>query len=98
MDPAWSPVITTYHAYHESANPAEPFYMPEFQGETFITNLATCTYITYSTPGIGGMFDVWGGLGYNSCRLLTGPDFEDVFYKHNWASNVKLISYYMFYG
>ncbi|KAI1789917.1 glycoside hydrolase superfamily, partial [Ganoderma leucocontextum] len=46
----------------------------------------------------GGAFDPWGGPGYDSCELLTGPDFQDVFYKHNWAANVKLVSYYMFYG
>ena len=46
----------------------------------------------------GGSFDPWGGPGYDSCELLTGPDFQDVFYKHNWAANVKMISYYMFYG
>ena len=32
------------------------------------------------------------------CEVLTGPDFQDVFYKENWASNVKMISYYMLYG
>ncbi|PIL34790.1 hypothetical protein GSI_02577 [Ganoderma sinense ZZ0214-1] len=73
----WSPVATSYHSYHLSANPAQPFYMPEFQG---------------------GLFDFWGGPGYDACALLTEPAFQDVFYKHNWASNVKLISYYMVYG
>ncbi len=46
----------------------------------------------------GGSFDPWGGPGYAACEVLTGPDFQDVFYKENWASNVKLISYYMLYG
>ncbi|CAL1698277.1 unnamed protein product [Somion occarium] len=46
----------------------------------------------------GGSFDPWGGPGYDACELLTGPDFQDVFYKQNWASNAKLISYYMLYG
>ncbi|PIL34795.1 hypothetical protein GSI_02582 [Ganoderma sinense ZZ0214-1] len=46
----------------------------------------------------GGSFDPWGGPGYDACAVLTGPDFQDVFYKHNWAANVKLVSYYMFYG
>ncbi len=31
---AWSAVTTNYHSYHLSANPADPLYMPEFQGET----------------------------------------------------------------
>ncbi|KAM5536288.1 hypothetical protein V8D89_010065 [Ganoderma adspersum] len=46
----------------------------------------------------GGAFDPWGGPGYDACAVLTGADFQDVFYKHNWAANVKLVSYYMFYG
>ncbi|GJF00021.1 glycoside hydrolase family 35 protein [Phanerochaete sordida] len=46
----------------------------------------------------GGSFDPWGGPGYDACEVLTGPDFQDVFYKQNWASNVKMISYYMLYG
>ncbi|KAI0790298.1 glycoside hydrolase superfamily [Irpex lacteus] len=46
----------------------------------------------------GGSFDSWGGAGYDGCEVLTGPDFQDVFYKWNWASNVKLVSYYMLYG
>ncbi|KAK7688664.1 hypothetical protein QCA50_008202 [Cerrena zonata] len=46
----------------------------------------------------GGSLDGWGGAGYDGCEVLTGPDFEDVFYKQNWASNVKLISYYMLFG
>ena len=47
---------------------------------------------------LGGSFDPWGGPGYDACEVLTGPDFQDVFYKQNWASNVKLISFYMLYG
>ena len=29
---------------------------------------------------------------------MTNPQFQDVFYKNNWAANVKAINYYMFYG
>ena len=28
--------MTNYHTYHETTNPGEPYYMPEFQG-TFAT-------------------------------------------------------------
>ncbi len=48
--------------------------------------------------GTGGSHDYWGGPGYERCRARIGPDFEDVFYKNNWASNVKMHSVYMFYG
>ncbi|KZS93201.1 glycoside hydrolase family 35 protein [Sistotremastrum niveocremeum HHB9708] len=75
----WSPVTTNYHQYHESVNPSQPWYFPEFQG---------------------GAFDPWGpnSPGYDNCFQLTGPDFQQVFYHQLWASNAKLISYYMLYG
>jgi len=37
-------------------------------------------------------------VGYGPCRVLTGPDFQSVFNLQLWASNAKLINYYMFYG
>ncbi|KAJ7743740.1 glycoside hydrolase family 35 protein [Mycena maculata] len=48
----------------------------------------------------GGSFDAWGPTapGYAQCAILTGPDFQSVFNKQLWASNAKLISYYMLYG
>ncbi|KAJ7467866.1 glycoside hydrolase family 35 protein [Mycena galericulata] len=48
----------------------------------------------------GGSFDAWGpgAPGYPLCAVLTGPDFQSVFNKQLWASNAKLISYYMIYG
>ncbi|KAF9561800.1 glycoside hydrolase family 35 protein [Agrocybe pediades] len=48
----------------------------------------------------GGSFDAWGPTapGYAGCRVLTGPDFQSVFNLQLWASNAKLISYYMLYG
>ncbi|KAJ7688189.1 glycoside hydrolase family 35 protein [Mycena rosella] len=48
----------------------------------------------------GGSFDAWGNgaPGYGLCAQLTGPNFQSVFNKQLWASNAKLISYYMLYG
>ncbi|KAF8158030.1 glycoside hydrolase family 35 protein [Crassisporium funariophilum] len=48
----------------------------------------------------GGSFDAWGPTapGYAPCRVLTGPDFQSVFNLQLWASNAKLINYYMIYG
>ncbi|KAJ7483608.1 glycoside hydrolase family 35 protein [Mycena latifolia] len=48
----------------------------------------------------GGSFDAWGPTapGYAPCAQLTGPNFQSVFNKQLWASNAKLISYYMLYG
>ncbi|KAG2126958.1 beta-galactosidase, domain 2-domain-containing protein [Suillus clintonianus] len=36
--------------------------------------------------------------GHDQCRVLTGSNFENVFNLHLWASNAKLINYYMIYG
>ncbi|KAJ2913369.1 hypothetical protein MD484_g7048, partial [Candolleomyces efflorescens] len=75
----WSPVATDYHQHHQTTNPAQPFYIPEFQG---------------------GSFDAWGPTapGFDACKILTGPNFMSVFNLQLWASNAKLINYYMFYG
>ncbi|KIY66929.1 glycoside hydrolase family 35 protein [Cylindrobasidium torrendii FP15055 ss-10] len=47
-----------------------------------------------------GAFDAWGPTspGYGACNVLTGPDFMSVFNLQLWASNAKLINYYMVYG
>ncbi|TDL23133.1 glycoside hydrolase family 35 protein [Rickenella mellea] len=47
-----------------------------------------------------GAYDAWGPTapGYGSCGILTGPSFQDVFYKGLWAANAKMINYYMIYG
>jgi hypothetical protein len=46
----------------------------------------------------GGSFDPWGGSGFENCAILTNEDFEKVFYKNNFASGLKIVSYYMTYG
>jgi len=46
----------------------------------------------------GGSFDPWGGPGYDKCRQLTGPDFENVFYKNNIAVGATMQNFYMTYG
>jgi beta-galactosidase len=46
----------------------------------------------------GGSFDPWGGPGYDKCRQLTGPDFENVFYKENIIDGATLQNFYMTYG
>ncbi|ESK87049.1 glycoside hydrolase family 35 protein [Moniliophthora roreri MCA 2997] len=47
-----------------------------------------------------GSYDPWGPAapGYEQCRKLTDADFESVFNLQLWASNAKLINYYMVYG
>jgi beta-galactosidase GanA len=46
----------------------------------------------------GGSFDPWGGPGYAACYTLTGPDFENVFYKSLIGQGATMLSYYMTYG
>ncbi|KAJ7174209.1 glycoside hydrolase superfamily [Mycena crocata] len=47
-----------------------------------------------------GSFDAWGpgAPGYAPCAALTGPAFQSVFNLQLWASNAKMINYYMLYG
>jgi beta-galactosidase GanA len=46
----------------------------------------------------GGSFDGWGGAGYDNCYNLTGPAFENVYYKNNIAQGVTMQSNYMGVG
>ena len=46
----------------------------------------------------GGSFDPWGGAGYDSCRQLTGSQFEKVYYGNNVAAGSTMMNFYMTYG
>jgi Glycosyl hydrolases family 35/Beta-galactosidase, domain 2 len=46
----------------------------------------------------GGSFDPWGGAGTANLYTLTGPDFENVFYKSLIAEGVTMLNLYMTYG
>jgi beta-galactosidase GanA len=46
----------------------------------------------------GGSFDGWGGAGYDDCYDMTGPDFENVYYKDNIIQGSTMQSYYMGVG
>jgi beta-galactosidase GanA len=46
----------------------------------------------------GGSFDGWGGTGYDNCYTMTGPSFENVYYKNNIAQGVTMQSNYMGVG
>ncbi|KAJ3783301.1 glycoside hydrolase family 35 protein [Lentinula aff. detonsa] len=54
----------------------------------------------YSPEFQSGAFDGWGpdSTGYEDWRAVTDADFESVFYLHTWASNAKLVNYYMLFG
>ncbi|KAF8204850.1 glycoside hydrolase family 35 protein [Pholiota molesta] len=46
----------------------------------------------------GGAFDGWGGSGYSTCAVLTGPEFERVFYKNEFAMSTTYLNLYMTFG
>jgi beta-galactosidase GanA len=72
------------------ANPSgfgQPFGYPTQSGEPL-----------YLPEFQGGSFDGWGGSGYDNCYNLTGPDFENIFYKNNVAQGVTMQSNYMGVG
>ncbi len=46
----------------------------------------------------GGSYDSWGGSGYDNCYTLTGPDFENVFYKSNLSQGATIQSNYVAVG
>ncbi|HEY2430647.1 MAG TPA: beta-galactosidase domain 3-containing protein, partial [Acidimicrobiales bacterium] len=46
----------------------------------------------------GGSFDGWGGTGYDNCYTMTGPPFENVYYKNNIAQGATMQSNYMGVG
>jgi beta-galactosidase GanA len=64
-----------------------PYGYPSYPGEPI-----------YIPEFQGGSFDGWGGTGYNNCYNLTGPAFENVFYKNNVAQGVTMQSNYMGVG
>ncbi|KAK7060173.1 hypothetical protein VNI00_000937 [Paramarasmius palmivorus] len=46
----------------------------------------------------GGAIDGWGGAGFDNCAILTGPNFERVFYKNQFAMSTTIFNIYMTYG
>ncbi|KAF8665643.1 hypothetical protein AX16_000098 [Volvariella volvacea WC 439] len=46
----------------------------------------------------GGAYDGWGGSGYETCAQLTGPAFERVFYKNQFALCTTIFNLYMIFG
>ena len=45
----------------------------------------------------GGSYNPWGGPA-GGCGDNTGPDFANLYYRHNIAERVTAMSLYMFYG
>ncbi len=62
----------------------QPYGYPSYPGEPI-----------YLPEFQGGSFDGWGGSGYDNCYTMTGPSFENVYYKNNIARGVTMHSSYM---
>ena len=71
----------------DSSHFGQPFGYPAQPGEPL-----------YLPEFQGGSFDGWGGSGYDNCYTMTGPDFENVYYKNNIAQGATMQSYYMGVG
>jgi beta-galactosidase GanA len=65
----------------------QPYGYPQYPGEPI-----------YLPEYQGGSFDGWGGSGQDNCYTMTGPAFENVFYKNNIAQGATMQSYYMGVG
>jgi len=71
----------------DTSNFGQPYGYPSYPGEPI-----------YIPEFQGGSFDGWGGSGYADCAAMTGPDFENVYYKNNIAQGVTMQSNYMGVG
>jgi beta-galactosidase GanA len=71
----------------DTSNFGQPYGYPTYSGEP-----------VYLPEFQGGSFDGWGGVGYADCYTMTGPDFENVYYKNNIAQGVTMQSNYMGVG
>jgi len=71
----------------DTGNFGQPYGYPSYTGEPI-----------YIPEFQGGSFDGWGGSGYANCAAMTGPDFENVYYKNNIAQGVTMQSNYMGVG
>jgi beta-galactosidase GanA len=71
----------------DTTNFGQPYGYPSYQGMPI-----------YLPEFQGGSFDGWGGSGYADCYTMTGPDFENVYYKNNIAQGVTMQSNYMGVG
>ncbi|HEX5192254.1 MAG TPA: beta-galactosidase [Solirubrobacteraceae bacterium] len=88
-----NPDIPGYDSYPLGFNCADPSSFtqpPSFSAEPGVP---------LSLPEFqGGSYDAWGGSGYANCYRLTGPDFENVFYKSNVSQGATIQSNYMGVG
>ena len=81
--------------YPEAFNCADT---SKFTAPPVLTSDHTATQPLMVPEYQGGAFDSWGGVGYADCAALTGPDFEDSFYRWYLAQGATMQSIYMAVG
>jgi beta-galactosidase GanA len=69
-----------------------------FNSPPVLTSYHTATQPLMVPEYQGGSFDSWEGVGYPDCAALTGPSFEDTFYRYYLAQGVTMQSIYMTVG
>ncbi|KAG8740023.1 hypothetical protein FRC12_016131 [Ceratobasidium sp. 428] len=79
----WNQVQQIYYQYHKAVAPSNPLCLAEFGGGWLL--------------GWGGK--PRGGVGYDVfTNDLDNADYENVFYKTNYAQTTTILSIYMLYG
>lgn len=89
-----------YDSYPLGLSCSNPY---NWRSEANANEYASYRHQSNSTPPMipefqGGSYDEWGGSGFDNCAIMTNEDFEKIFYKNNFASALKIVSYYMTYG
>ncbi|KAG9102571.1 hypothetical protein FRC06_001765 [Ceratobasidium sp. 370] len=79
----WNQVQQIYYQYHKAVAPSNPLCLAEFGGGWLL--------------GWGGK--PRGGVGYDVFTTdLDNADYENVFYKTNYAQTTTILNIYMLYG
>ncbi|KAJ7164663.1 glycoside hydrolase family 35 protein [Mycena crocata] len=82
---SWAQVQSIYYSAHKAVAPSNPLCLAEFGGG-FLLNWGGAPF---------------GGTGYEKYSInpgLTNADFENVFYKENYAQTATILSVYMLFG
>ncbi|KAJ7855955.1 glycoside hydrolase family 35 protein [Mycena olivaceomarginata] len=82
---SWAQVQSIYYSAHKAVAPSNPLCLAEFGGG-FLLNWGGAPF---------------GGTGYEKYSInpgLTNADFENVFYKENYAQTATILNIYMLFG
>ncbi|KAJ7432340.1 glycoside hydrolase family 35 protein [Mycena latifolia] len=82
---SWAQVQSIYYSAHKAVAPSNPLCLAEFGGG-FLLQWGSVAF---------------GGTGYEKYSInpgLTNADYENVFYKENYAQTATILSIYMLFG